>query len=425
MSSLDSICVGIELEFMVALQIVDSNAVAGETRWAFPSSPEAYMGLVMGDYTKIKPSVIHKVCDMIASTGVAVSCNVYQPESSDPAQFPGTSVLPLTDSSGHVRVWNNEAATDMAGPVQKTNTWFVVPEIHITKDCVSKSGKTPSDRYDWFGTELNSPILIRAEEFSQGLPTLRKCLKAVQENMVVGLNSGCGLHLHVNDAGSMTLTTALGVTTLVWLLEDTLLYPLCHPFRSSSPYSARISTESKIAREAYESPLRHENEALIHALYETMVQPSGHKRVDKSLLGALKRLWSQPNLASLGVALRKFDEGMEHTTTRCALVVSKYNTLEFRYPESTFDVDFVAGWADLVRHLYAVAMKPQAEFNQIICRVYELVTQDQVPGWSVMMDAIGFCPDINRWQRHLGAYQGNLSDLDKQGIIPQSGVIGL
>jgi hypothetical protein len=243
--------------------------------------------------------------------------------------------------------------------------------------------------------------------------------------MVVGLNSGCGLHLHVNDAGNMKLNTALRVTTMVWLLEDTLLYPLCHPFRSSSPYSARISTESKIAREDGEPVLWPENEVLIHALHEAMVQLSWRKKVDKGLLGAMRRLWSEPNLASLGVALRKFDEGMEHTTTRCALVVSKYNTLEFRYPESTVDVDFIAGWADLVRHLYAVAMKPQAEFNQIICRVYELVTRDQVPGWSAMMGAIGFRTDISRWQRHLDAYQGSLSNLDKQGILPKSGIIGL
>ncbi|UZP41155.1 hypothetical protein NXS19_008971 [Fusarium pseudograminearum] len=56
MSALDSICVGIELEFMVALQIADTNPAWNETRWACPSSPEAYMGLVMGDYTIIKPS---------------------------------------------------------------------------------------------------------------------------------------------------------------------------------------------------------------------------------------------------------------------------------------------------------------------------------------------------------------------------------
>jgi hypothetical protein len=223
----------------------------------------------------------------------------------------------------------------------------------------------------------------------------------------------------------MKLDTALRVTSLVWLLEDTLLYPLCHPFRSSSPYSARVSVESKIAKEAGEPPVWGEGAALVHALQEVMVQLSWRKKVDKRLLGAMRRLWSEPSLASLGVALRKFDEGMEHTTTRCALVVSKYNTLEFRYPESMFDVDFVAGWADLVRHLYAVAMKPQAEFHQIICRVYELVTRDQVPGWSAMMGAIGFRTDVSCWQRRLNEYHGSLSNLDKQGILPKSGIVGL
>ncbi|RGP79650.1 hypothetical protein FLONG3_2204 [Fusarium longipes] len=424
MAALDLICVGIELEFMVALQIADSDAVVGETRWICPSSPETYVGLVMGDYTKIKPPVIHKVCDTIASTGVAVSCDVYQPQCSDPIQPLGMSVLPLIDSSGHVRVWNKENM-DMAGSVQKTDTWFIVPEVHITKDCVSKSGKTPSDQYDWFGTELNSPILIRPEEFSQRLPTLRKCLKAVYDNIVVGLNSDCGLHLHVNNNGNMKLDTALRVTSLVWLLENHLLYPLCHPFRSSSPYSARVSVESKIAKEAGEPPVWGEGAALVDALHQAMVQLSWRKKVDKRLLGAMRRLWSEPSLESLGIALRKFDEGMEHTTTRCALVVSKYNTLEFRYPESMFDVDFIAGWADLVRHLYAVAMKPQAEFHQIICRVYELVTRDQAPGWSAMMGAIGFQADVSCWQRRLGEYHSNLSNLDKQGILPKTGIDGL
>ncbi|KAF4966212.1 hypothetical protein FSARC_6097 [Fusarium sarcochroum] len=419
MTTPNSICVGIELEFMVALQIPNSGVVADETRWACPSSAATFQGLVTGDFKDIEPSCTHKVCESIASDGVPVSCNLNPPQPSSPAQIPGSSILPLTDDSGHMRVWNKGAK---AGPVSKTDFWFVVPERHISNDCVSKSGKTPSNKYDWFGTELNSPILTRPEEFSQGLPTLRKCLTAVQSKMVVGLNSGCGLHLHVNDAGSMKLQTALRVASLVWLLEDSLLYPLCHPFRSTSPYSARVSVESKIAMEKGEPAVYGEGAALVQALLELMGQLKGRKKVDMGLVGAMKRLWSEPDLVSLGLALRKFDEGPMHTTSRCALVVSKYETLEFRYPESMFDVDYIAGWADLVRHLYAVALKPQAEFHQILCRVYEHVTRDQMPGWSAMMGAIGFKTEVNRWQRRLNAYSGSLSNLDKQGILPKTGL---
>ncbi|KAF5628257.1 uncharacterized protein FTJAE_8874 [Fusarium tjaetaba] len=413
-----SICVGIELEFMVALQIPNSDAVTGETRWSCPTTPEAFLGLVMGDYKDIEPSCIHKVCELIASSGVSVSCSLIPPSPSSPAHIPGTTILPLTDNSGDIRTWNN---VSVGGPVSKSDFWYIVPERHITRDCVSKSGMTPSNRYDWYGTELNSPILTRPEEFSQGLPTLRKCLAAVQGDMVLGLNSGCGLHLHVNEAGSMQLETALRLASLVWLLEDSLLYPLCHPFRSTSPYSARISVESRIAMERGEPTVYGEGAALVEALGEVMRQLHWRKKVDRGLLGAMKRLWSENSLVSLGIALRKFDEGSLHTTTRCALVVSKHDTIEFRYPESTFDVDFIAGWADLVRHLYAVAMRPQVEFHRILCRVYELVTRDQMPGWSAMLGAIGFQGDVSRWQRHINEYGDTLSNLDKQGILPNIG----
>jgi hypothetical protein len=417
MTAPNSICVGIELEFMVALQIPNSDVVAGETRWACASSTTTYQALVMGNYSDIQPSCIHKVCESIASNGVPVSCNLNSPSSS-PAQIPGTAVLPLTDNSGHIRVWNQG---NMTGPVSQCDFWFIVPEHHITKDCVSKSGKTPSDKYDWFGTELNSPILIRSEEFSQGLPTLRNCLATVQNTMVVGLNSGCGLHLHVNDAGRMELPTALRVASLVWLLEDALLYPLCHPFRSTSPYSARVSVESRIANKEDEPIVHGEGARLVQALQEIMDHLNWRKNVDRKLVGAMKRLWSEGSLTSLGIGLRKSNEGPQHTTTRCALVVSKYDTVEFRYPESTFDVDFISGWADLVRHLYAVAMKSETEFIRILRRVYELVTRDEMPGWVTMMSAIGFETDVNRWQRRLNEYRSTLSNLDKQGILPKTG----
>ncbi|KAF4974414.1 hypothetical protein FZEAL_8688 [Fusarium zealandicum] len=418
MSTPSSICVGIELEFLVALQPKSSPAT-GDTRWACPMSAKALQGLVTGDFGAVGPSCIVKVCESIASKGVPVACNLMPPEKSSPHHVPGTKIVPLTKGTELIRVWNQEAAASVSGACLRSNYWFIVPERHITLDCVSKSGKTPSDKYNWFGTELNSPILSRPEEFSQRLPTLRKCLAAVQDKMVVGLNSGCGLHLHVNDAGNMELGTALRVASLVWLLEDALLYPLCHPFRSTSPYSARISIESCIAMRKEEPHVRGQGAALIKALSDVMGQLNGRNKINKGFIGTMKRLWSEGTLDSLGQALRKYDEGPVHTTQRCALVVSKYNTIEFRYPESMYDVDYISCWADLARHLYAVALKPQAEFTQVFCSVYEHVTRDQMPGWPVMMDAIGFKTDLKRWQPRLDAYGGVLSNLDKQGILPK------
>ncbi|RSL49388.1 hypothetical protein CEP53_009183 [Fusarium sp. AF-6] len=420
MSTPTSVCVGLELEFLVAVSI--AGASPGEGRWICPASKKDVDGFAIGDFRPAEGPCIHKVCQVMASGGAPVGCKIspLMPKPS-PEQVSGSSLVQLTKTREDIRVWNKEAAASTSGTVAPSNYWFVVPERHLTQDCVSKSSKTPSVKYAWFGTEINSPILIRPLEFSQGLPTLRRRLKGIQDNMVVGLNSGCGLHLHVNDGGCMKLQTALRVVTLVWHLEDTLLYPLCHPYRSKSPFSMRVSVESLIAMEEGEPAVSGEGAALIALLTELMEKFKGRKKVDKKLIGAMKRLWTQPDLTSLGIALRKFNEGAVHTTTRCALVVSKYNTVEFRYPESTFDADFISCWTDLVRHLYGIAMRPQADFNRVLARVYDLATRDQMPGWGDMMTAIEFKTNMDRWRARLGQYANSLKDLDSQDILPASG----
>ncbi|KAM6532842.1 hypothetical protein FALCPG4_005891 [Fusarium falciforme] len=414
-----SVCVGLEVEFLVAISTVGTPP--GEGRWICLASKKDVDGLAISDFRPMEAPCILKVCQVMASGGAPVGCNDMPLLKPSPGQVSGSSLVQLTKTREDIRVWNKEATESTSGTVAPSNYWFVVPERHLTQDCVSKSSKTPSVKYAWFGTEINSPILTRPREFSRGLPTLRRCLKGIQDNMVVGLNSGCGLHLHVNDAGNMKLQTALRVVTLVWHLEDTLLYPLCHPHRSQSAFSMRVSVESSIAMEKGEPSVSGEGAALIAVLTGLMEKFKGRKKVDKKLVGAMKRLWAQPDLTSLGLALRKFNEGPVHTTTRCALVVSKYNTLEFRYPESTFDADFISCWTDLVRHLYGVAMKPQADFNRVLCRVYDLATRDQMPRWGDMMAAIEFKTNIGRWQMRLEQYTNNLKDLDSQGILPASG----
>ncbi|EEU38213.1 uncharacterized protein NECHADRAFT_34537 [Fusarium vanettenii 77-13-4] len=415
-----SVCVGLEVEFLVAISTIE--VPPREDRWKCLASKRDIDGLAIGDFSPMEATCIHKVCQVMASGGAPVGCKgmpLLGPIT--PGQFFGSSLVQLTETRENIRVWNKEAAASTSGTVAPSNYWFVVPERHLTQDCVSKSSKTPSVKYAWFGTEINSPILTQPQEFHHGLPTLRTCLEGIQDKMVVGLNSGCGLHLHVNDAGNMKLQTALRVVTLVWHLEDTLLYPVCHPHRSKSAFSMRVSVESSIAMEKGEPAVSGEGATVVALLTELMGKFKGRKKVDKRLVGAMKRLWSQPDLTSLGIALRKFNEGPVHTTTRCALVVSKYNTLEFRYPESTFDANFISCWTDLVRHLYGIAMKSQVDFNRVLSRVYDLATRDQVPRWDDMMAAIQFQTNINRWQMRLNQYTSNLKDLDNQGILPAFG----
>ncbi|KPM43271.1 hypothetical protein AK830_g3236 [Neonectria ditissima] len=430
----DSVCLGIEVEFLAAQHLSETSRIDdGDHRWVCdPPCRDPYLQQqpIYKKLTAESPhhwpeaSSILKSCEILANLGLPAACPCpSEPDSRNPISqtAPAGSVFKLADSSD-LRVWNKDASTSRAGDVSRSDYWFVVRERHITEDIRNVPRKSPTQNYYWYGTELNSPVLTRPEEFSQGLPTLRRSLTAIQDNMKVAINAGCGLHLHVNDAGKMDLQTAQRVACLVHLLEDSLLMPLSHPSRHTSPYSARISVESKIAMQKDIVALQTGSDGAmqLRALEVLMGQLSGRSKVDNETLEALRRIYSQPDLHTLGQALRKFDEGPVHTTRRCALVVStKHNTIEFRYPASTFDADYIASWAALVRHIYAVAMAPADEFSQVLCRVYEVVTRGQAVGWQAVMQAIEFQGvSADEWKRCMRDFNGRLKDLDQHGILP-------
>lgn len=434
MSVPDSISLGIEVEFLAAQHLNETSQTNDvDPRWACdPPSRDPYLQQQTSRQQLASKSPHHwaetssilKSCEILAALGLPTACDhPSEPDSKNPISqnAPADSVFKLPDSTD-LRVWNKDTSTSKTGAVSRSDYWFVVRERHITEDIGKVPQKSPSQDYYWYGTELNSPVLTRPEELSQGLPTLRLGLTAIQDNMKVAINASCGLHLHVNDAGKMDLQTAQRVACLAYLLEDSVLMPLSHPSRHTSPYSARISVESKIAMQKDIATLKPGSDGAmqLNALETLMGQLSKRSKVDKETLQAMRRIYAQPDLQTLGQALRKFDEGPVHTTRRCALVVStKHSTIEFRYPASTFDTDYIACWAALVRHIYAVAMKPADEFSHILCRVYEVVTREKAVGWQVVMQAFefrGISPD--QWRRCMRDFNGRLKDLDQHGILP-------
>ncbi|KAK7397748.1 hypothetical protein QQX98_012889 [Neonectria punicea] len=425
----DSVCLGIEVEFLAAQHLDEtSQANDADPRWVCdPPSRDPYMQQQIATdspYHWAETSSILKSCEILAGLGLPAACpHPSEPDSKNPISqnAPPGSVFKLPDSTD-LRAWNKDASTPKTGTVSRSDYWFIVRERHITEDIRNVHQKSPSPDYYWYGTELNSPILRSPEEFSQGLPTLRLGLTAIQDKMKVAINASCGLHLHVNDAGKMDLQTAQRVACLVYLLEDSVLMPLSHPSRHTSPFSARISVESKIAMEKDIAALGvgSDGATQLKALEILMGQLSKRSKVDNKTLQAMGRIYAQPDLDALGQALRKFDEGPVHTTRRCALVVAtKHNTIEFRYPAATFDTEYIACWAALVRHIYAVAMKPADKFSEILCRVYEVVTREQAVGWQVVMQAFDFdavTPD--KWKRCMKDFNGRLKDMDQHGILP-------
>lgn len=421
----DSISLGVEVEFLTA-QYKDNGTqiVDHDHRWTCgPPSEDPYtVPPPEGPHYWAEMASVMQGCKALATARLPTGCPY--PPKPDPLNpiahdAPADSILKLPDSS-HIRVWNKEAALSKNGTVSRADYWFMVRERHISIDVRNQPGKSPSTEHNWHGTELNSPVLTRPEEFKYGLPSLKRSLDAIQNNVKVALNASCGLHLHVNHSGKLRLNTAKRIACLVLLLEEPLLYQLSHPYRGKSPFCVRISTDSKAVMEKSTIPALDGDGAMqMKALGKVMKRFEDRKKVDKKILQAMKRIYAQPDLESLRTILKKFDEGPVHTTRRCALVVSRNDTIEFRYPASTFDSEYIAAWGQLVRHIYALAIKSTDRFSQILCHVYEVVAQDKAVGWEAAMEAIEF-RDVGpeKWKKWISEFDGPLKDLDQQGIMP-------
>ncbi|KAH6955894.1 hypothetical protein BKA56DRAFT_503239 [Ilyonectria sp. MPI-CAGE-AT-0026] len=421
----DSISLGVEVEFLTAqYKEKDAQVLDQDHRWACdPPSEDPYtVPSPAGPHYWAEMASVMQGCEALATAHLPTGCPY--PSKSDPLNpiahdAPADSILELPDFS-RIRVWNKEAALSKDGIVSRADYWFMVREAHISVDVRKLPEKSPSTKYNWHGTELNSPVLTRPEEFKYGLPSLKRSLDAIQNNVKVSLNESCGLHLHVNQSGKLRQDTAKRIACLVLLLEEPLLYQISHPHRGKSPFCVRISTDSKaVMDESWIPELVGDGAMQMEALDKVMKSFEDSNKVDKKILQAMKRIYAQAGLESIRSILKKFDEGPVRTTRRCGLVVSRNDTLEFRYPASTFDSEYIAAWGQLVRHIFALAMKPADEFSQILCRVYELVAQDKAAGWEAAMEAIEFT-DVGpeKWKKWISEFDGPLKDLDQQGIMP-------
>ncbi|KAF7549475.1 hypothetical protein G7Z17_g6369 [Cylindrodendrum hubeiense] len=428
MSIPDSVSLGVEVEFLSAQQRDSKSQIVNvDYQWICgPPSEDPYAGKSPeGPYYWAEMASVLNSCKVLESEGLPTGCPFpTEPDLKNPItkDAPADSILELPDAS-RIRVWNRDAVMYSTGSISSTraNYWFMVRERHISVDVRNLPGKSPSDEYNWHGTELNSPVLTRPNEFKNKLPSLKRSLNAIQNNMKVALNASCGLHLHVNDSGKLHLDTAKRVACLVLLLEDPLLYKLSHPSRSKSPYSVRISTDSKAVLGDESVPcLVGDGLIQTRALRDLIEKFKGRKMVSENTLKAMERIYFMRDQESLRTILKKYDEGPVHTTRRCALVVSRNDTIEFRYPASTFNSEYIAAWGQLVRHIYALTMKSPLEFSKILCHVYEVVTRDEAVGWEAVMEAIEF-RDVGpeQWKKWIAEFDGPLKDLDQQGIMPR------
>lgn len=96
----------------------------------------------------------------------------------------------------------------------------------------------------WDGVEITTPV-FHAGELDDGLDTMKTALTNLRQlGLEISADDSCGMHVHVGVETGMTILLAQKITTLVILLETTLLLRLVAPPRWKSAFSLPICENS-------------------------------------------------------------------------------------------------------------------------------------------------------------------------------------
>ncbi|PHH86729.1 hypothetical protein CDD83_9825 [Cordyceps sp. RAO-2017] len=325
-------------------------------------------------------------------------------------------------SSSRLLIWNPEQEGAKDNQISRFSYWFVSFEgsVHVA---VQQSGIKAPGCYRWYAVELNSPIISVQEELDQRLPTVRRALASIQNSIKVWINAQCGFHVHVSPPrGALDVVVTRRMAALVLLTEKPLLLRLCHPCRQKSPYARPISTHSAIAVKVSASC-----EALpvsVPDMERIRKDRAKGKRARSSAEPVLFRILcavlSETDGDSLARGLRAptNNYGPWADGERCGIAVSRFGTLEFRYPEATFDVEFLSLWVDLARRILALAAAPDEQFGKTLFELYDMATSDVQLGWIHWLTSLGMAERADFCKKQISRYSGSLKDLNKRGVLP-------
>ncbi|KAM4054343.1 hypothetical protein HRG_005225 [Hirsutella rhossiliensis] len=207
-------------------------------------------------------------------------------------------------------------------------------------------------------------------ELDAGLPQVSKVLSALRETkMQVVANSSCGMHVHVGVEGGMRLMHAKKVFTLAALLDQPVMLSGA---RAGIALHLREPGQGKCRLDVDDSSSDEES--------------SGEdKRPD-------------------------FDfEGTQ-------------STYEFRFPQMSFDKDFIKHWAELVCKIIELAMLPAPQFAALLERVsgvLEEIEDAKGEGLEKIWPVLNLQHQIPFWHAQLERHKRGefISHVDARGTL--------
>ncbi|CEI69161.1 hypothetical protein FVEN_g4079 [Fusarium venenatum] len=276
----------------------------------------------------------------------------------------------------------------------------------------------------WPGVEMCTPVLGQAE-LASGLPTVKTLLSALRKTgALITADDSCGMHVHVGVEGGMTVYLAKRITTLVILLENTLILRLVAPCRWTSQYASPICEDSQAAKkEALNIDEADTSAFEKHVPSQSSMRPSNWNNNDpKMYYRMLRGIWSCEDLSSLAMELRKGG------ISRCGLAIALRNTdgrrnklfirdkyegtpttVEFRYSQMTFDHVLLRNWVEVVARIVDLARAEDEEFKKIVETIIDLNYEAGVQhtsAWKALLERVfGLEHRIPEWDAQLDKFK--------------------
>ncbi|KAJ4138358.1 hypothetical protein NW768_002181 [Fusarium equiseti] len=314
--------------------------------------------------------------------------------------------------------------TGYINPGLKTDCFLFKQEHLFTRSRINQ------DRL-WPGVEMCTPV-FKEGELDNGLQIMKTGFKTLRNSGIdISADQSCGLHVHVGVTYGMDLRFAKKVSTLVVLLENSLILPLVAQYRAAGTYAQPVFKESaaayldgitSAASKAFEK----------HVPEESTFHPGTWNRDDpKSFFKMLQIIWSTADLKTLSRSLpiRKI--------TRCgmAICLRKHNgdrpsyldndfegtpsTFEFRYSQMTFDHVTLRNWVEVVTRIVSLAQAEEGEYKSLVEMIVGVNHEAGDDAWKVLLVRFGLDERIPEWesQRAMFARRVTIAHLDDELLL--------
>ncbi|CAM1511962.1 Fc.00g094750.m01.CDS01 [Cosmosporella sp. VM-42] len=270
---------------------------------------------------------------------------------------------------------------------------------------------------------------FRYGELRAGLPSIKTAISTLRAMPLrLSADSSCGLHVHVGIDDGMTLLTAKKTVALVMVLEDHLLFPLCARSRQWNPSTAAISSRSHAAAGRHYPPVEAVGPGRLQPIADylpqwTILAPAGwNHNKPRDIWHTLERVWTARSLqdlsvklcferytrAGLAIALRDaFGKSQAHIHR--GSLENTPSTIEFRYAQMSFDMQFIQNWIELVSRIVEIAQLEANEyqqcFNAILNELRDANMESEEPAWQRLMEnVLELEHQVPAWKLQLAMY---------------------